>query len=65
MELIVTSFLLTALSLFGHIGTVIAEQLRHPKRRVFRVVDHSHEPSPPSKRAPSTYSHLVAKPAGA
>lgn len=48
MELIVTSFLLIALSLFGHISSVVADRLRRPKRRVFSVADDS----PSSKRAP-------------
>lgn len=63
MELIVTSFLLTGLSLFGHIGTVIAEQLRRPKRRVFRIAVASHDPPPPSRRAPK-YLFAVAQPVG-
>lgn len=62
MELIVTSLLLTALSLFGHIGTVIAEQLRRPRRRVFRAPDDSYEP-PPSWRAPAYLTGAAAEPA--
>ena len=51
MELIVTSFLLLSLSLFGHIGSVVADQLRRPKARVWRFSGAFHEP-PPAKGAP-------------
>ena len=63
MELIVSSFLLIGLSLFGHIGSVIGEQLRRPRRRVFRVANDAHEPPPP-KRAPVCL-RATAEPAGA
>ena len=51
MELIVSSFFLIGLTLLGQVATVIADQLRRPKRRTFRVGEDSHE-SPPPKRAP-------------
>lgn len=64
MELIIASILATFLALFGHLSTVIAEQLRRPKRRVWRFGDDSYEP-PPLKRStrPSAASPRVAVPA--
>lgn len=56
MELIVSSFLLIGLSFFGHISSVVADQLRRPKRRVWRFGEAFHEPPPPS----NTQTHLVA-----
>ncbi len=46
MELIVTSFLLIGLSLFGHVATVIADQLRRPSRRERVIADPHHHPPP-------------------
>lgn len=60
MELIVTSFLLIALLLVGDIGSLVADQLRRPRRRVFRLANDSHEP-PPSKRAPIYSPALTAQ----
>ncbi len=51
MELIVTSFLLIGLSLFGHVATVIADQLRRPSRRE-RVIADDPDRHPPPKRMP-------------
>jgi hypothetical protein len=48
MELIVSSFILLGLSLFGHLGSVIADQLRRPKRRVWRFGEEFLEPPPPT-----------------
>jgi hypothetical protein len=64
MELIVTSFLLTGLSLFGHIGSVVADQLRRPKRRNWRFGEAFHEPRPP-KRASIRFGAAGAEPARA
>lgn len=50
MELIVASFLLIGVSLFGQMAMVIADQLRRPRRRIFRLGEESQEPPP--KRAP-------------
>ena len=64
MELIITSFLLTGLSLFGHLSLVVAEQLRRPKRRIWRFADDS--PVPPTPKCslqPRAGAPRVAVPA--
>jgi hypothetical protein len=53
MELIVSSFLLIGLSLFGCLGSVIADRLHPPKRRVWRFAEPLLEPPPRHSR---TYS---------
>lgn len=64
MELIVTSFLLIGLSLCGHVGSVIADQLRRPKARVWRFGEAFPEP-PPRKRAPIPFGAAGVGPARA
>ena len=64
MELIVASFLATFLALIGHLSSVIADQLRRPKARVWRFAEAVLEPLPP-KRAPIPFGTASVEPARA
>ena len=64
MELIVASFLATFLAVIGHLTSVISDQLRRPKARVWRFAEGPHDPLPP-KRAPIRLGTAGVKPARA